>query len=125
MEDWAATLQQDLSGLSEVFSTRASRTPAILPGERRAVAVLFLDLDGFASMSEQLDHEVVHKITSSVMSGLSRLVEFHGGYVDKFEGDRIMALFGAEKAHENDCVRAASCATRMIEVVKEFGVLFA
>jgi class 3 adenylate cyclase/predicted ATPase len=120
---WVAALQQDLDELSEVFTTSTSITPALLPGERRAVAVLFLDLKGFTSMSEQLDHEVVHKITSTVMSGLSRLVEFHGGYVDKFEGDRIMALFGAEKAHENDCVRAVSCAIRMIDVVQEFGVL--
>ncbi len=48
-----------------------------------------------------------------------RLVEFHGGYVDKFEGDQIMALFGAEKAHENDCVRAVSCAVRMILLTEE------
>jgi class 3 adenylate cyclase/predicted ATPase len=122
-DDWVATLQQDLNDLSEVFSTSASITPVLLPGERRAVAILFLDLKGFTSMSEQLDHEVIHKITSSVMSRLSRLVEFHGGYVDKFEGDRIMALFGAEKAHENDCVRAVSCAMRMIDVVQEFGAM--
>ncbi len=120
MDDWVATLQQDLGVLSKAFSTKAGSTPALLPGERRTVAVLFTDLKGFTSISEKLDHEIVHSITSSVMSGLSRLVEFHGGYVDKFEGDRIMALFGAEKAHENDCVRAVSCAVSMIDMVHEF-----
>ena len=120
MDDWVAMLQQDLGVLSEAFSTRAGETPALTPGERRTVAVLFTDLEGFTSLSEKLDHEIVHSIVNGVMSGLSRLVEFHGGYVDKFEGDRIMALFGAEKAHENDCVRAVSCAVRMIDMVQEF-----
>jgi len=121
--DWISELQNDLSDLSEVFSTSGSVTPDLVPGERKSVAVLFLDLKGFTELSERLDHEIVHKITSNVMSRLSRLVEFHGGYVDKFEGDRIMALFGAEKAHENDCVRAVSCAARMIDAVQEFGAL--
>ncbi|MCK5115500.1 MAG: tetratricopeptide repeat protein [Candidatus Aegiribacteria sp.] len=120
MSEWVMNLQQDLGVLTEVFSTRAGSTPALLPGERRTVAVLFTDLKGFTSMSEKLDHEIVHSIMSGVMGGLSRLVEFHGGYVDKFEGDRIMALFGAEKAHENDCVRAVSCAVKMIDMVQEF-----
>ncbi|MBN2587177.1 MAG: adenylate/guanylate cyclase domain-containing protein, partial [Candidatus Fermentibacteraceae bacterium] len=118
--DWISTLYQDHDDLGEIFSTSASTTPALLPGERRTVAVLFLDLEGFTAMSEQLDHETLHKITSGVMGRLSRMVEFHGGYVDKFEGDRIMALFGAEMAHENDCVRAVSCAMRMVGVVQEF-----
>ncbi|RKZ09040.1 hypothetical protein DRQ25_07550, partial [Candidatus Fermentibacteria bacterium] len=119
-DDWVTILKQDLGVLSKAFSTKAGSTPALVPGERRTVAVLFTDLKGFTSISEKLDHEIVHSITSSVMSGLSRLVEFHGGYVDKFEGDRIMALFGAEKAHENDCVRAVSCAVSMIDMVQEF-----
>jgi class 3 adenylate cyclase/tetratricopeptide (TPR) repeat protein len=121
--DWAATLQPNLDNLREIFSTSSSVTPVLIPGERRTVAVLFLDLEGFTAMSEQLDHETIHTITSTVMSRLSRMVEFHGGYVDKFEGDRIMALFGAEKAHENDCVRAVSCAMKMIGVVQEFSAL--
>ncbi len=123
MDDWVTVLQQELGVLSEAFSTRAGSTPTLLPGERRTVAVLFTDLKGFTSISEKLDHEVVHSIMSGVMGGLSRLVEFHGGYVDKFEGDRIMALFGAEKAHENDCVRAVSCAVRMIDMVQEFATV--
>ena len=123
MDDWVTVLQQDIGVLSEAFSTKAGSTPALLQGERRTVAVLFTDLKGFTSISEKLDHEVVHSIMSSVMGGLSRLVEFHGGYVDKFEGDRIMALFGAEKAHENDCIRAVSCAVRMIDMVQEFATV--
>lgn len=80
-DDWVAILQQDLGVLSEAFSTRAGRTPALIPGERRTVAVLFLDLEGFTSLSEKLDHEVVHSIVSSVMGGLSRLVEFLETYL--------------------------------------------
>lgn len=121
--DWISSIQQDFEGIIEAFSTTGSRTPTLIPGERRSVAVLFLDLIGFTAMSERMDHETLHAVTSSVMGRLSGLVEFHGGYVDKFEGDRIMALFGADKAHENDCVRAVSCAIRMIDVVQEFSAL--
>ena len=121
-EDWVALLRKDLSDLSEVFSAGPSSSlPALLPGERRNVAILFLDLEGFTAISGQLDHELVHKIGSSVMNALSRVVEFHGGNVDKYEGVRIMALFGAERAHENDCVRAVSSALRMMDAVKELG----
>jgi len=67
-----------------------------MKGERRRVAVLFLDLVGFTRLSESLDHEIVHSLVSRVMGFLSSVVESFGGYVDKFEGDRLMALFGAK-----------------------------
>ncbi len=67
----------------------------LLPGERREVASLFIDLHGFTAMSEELDHETVHRLSSGIMRALSRTIEAHGGYLDKYEGDKIMALFGA------------------------------
>ena len=88
------------------------------PGERREIAVLFLDLGGFTAMSDKLDHEVVHDIAGGVMDALVNITGRFGGYVDKIEGDRIMALFGARKAGENDSTRCVSCGLHMLDVIK-------
>lgn len=94
-------------------------TSRILEGERRRAAVLFLDLTGFTILSESIDHEDLHVIIGRLMTLLSRVVTSHGGYVDKFEGDRLMALFGAVDSTENDCSRAVACALRMIDLLEE------
>jgi len=88
------------------------------PGERREIAVLFLDLEGFTALSERLDHEAVHDIARVVMDALVNVTEKFGGYVDKIEGDRIMVLFGALKAGENDSIRAISCGFIMLDAVR-------
>jgi class 3 adenylate cyclase/predicted ATPase len=93
----------------------------MIEGERRSVAVLFLDLTGFTDLGESVDHEVLHGIISMIMGFLSSVVESYGGYVDKFEGDRLMALFGARSAAENDSARAVGCSLRMIDVLEEVG----
>ncbi|MBN2585788.1 MAG: tetratricopeptide repeat protein [Candidatus Fermentibacteraceae bacterium] len=87
------------------------------PGERRDIAVLFLDLGGFTALSERLDHEAVHDISKGVMDALVDITEKYGGYVDKIEGDRIMVLFGARKSGENDSERAVSCALLMLSAI--------
>ncbi len=81
--------------------------------------VLFLDLVGFTRLSESLDHEVLHRVTSRIMGLLSAVVRSYGGYVDKFEGDRIMVLFGARVAAENDSARATACALRLLSLLTE------
>lgn len=58
------------------------------------------------------------------MGFLSSVVESYGGYVDKFEGDRLMALFGARASAENDSARAVSCALRMLDILEEVGPIF-
>lgn len=88
------------------------------PGERRDVAVLFLDLAGFTAFSETLDHETVHDITKSLMDELVFTAEQYSGYVDKIEGDRIMVLFGAIHSGENNSRSAILCGFKMLEVVE-------
>lgn len=120
-DSWIELLERDLEDLSKPLVPRTSAAATLVPGERRSVAILFLDLEGFTSLSEKLDHEVLHRIVTGVMGVLSGVVESHGGYVDKFEGDRIMALFGAERSLEDDCSRAVSCATKMMQVIEDLG----
>ncbi|MEA3266067.1 MAG: adenylate/guanylate cyclase domain-containing protein, partial [Candidatus Fermentibacteria bacterium] len=89
----------------------------LVPGERRDVAVLFLDLSGFTAFSESLDHETVHDITKSLMDELVFTAEQYSGYVDKIEGDRIMVLFGAIRSKENNSRSSILCGFKMLEVV--------
>lgn len=106
------------------MSSVSASSSGLVPGERREVAVLFLDLHGFTALSEEMDHETVHRLNSGIMRALSRTVQAHGGYIDKYEGDRIMALFGAVRAHPDDCVRAVSAGLRLLEIVDEIrGIL--
>ena len=88
-----------------------------LRGDRREVVVLFADLKGFTSMSEQLDPEEVSLIMQRLLGELSDAVHRYEGYVDKYIGDAIMALFGAPIAHENDAERAVHAALDMLQVV--------
>jgi class 3 adenylate cyclase/tetratricopeptide (TPR) repeat protein len=88
-----------------------------LRGDRREVVVLFADLKGFTAMSEQLDPEEVSLIMQRLLGELSDAVHRYEGYVDKYIGDAIMALFGAPLAHENDAERAVHAALDMLEAV--------
>src|SRR5882724_6610487 len=69
--------------------------------ERKVVSVLFADLVGFTSKAEQLDPEDVRATLSPYYARLRKEIERHGGTVEKFIGDAVMALFGAPVAHED------------------------
>lgn len=120
-ESWIELLREDLERLSngECEGGRGM----LAPGERRDVAVLFIDLAGFTTLSERMDHEEVHRIASGIMRSLSSVVCSHGGVVDKFEGDRLMALFGAETCREDDCSRAAECSLRLLDRLTEISLV--
>ncbi|MBD3277663.1 MAG: tetratricopeptide repeat protein, partial [Candidatus Aegiribacteria sp.] len=114
--NWQSMLRNGLDSLTETSSD--SGRPQMVEGERRRVAALFLDLKDFTSLSESMDHEAVHGLVGGVMKVLVSVVDSHGGYVDKIEGDRIMALFGATYSAENDSIRAVSCAISMLRTIR-------
>jgi class 3 adenylate cyclase/tetratricopeptide (TPR) repeat protein len=78
--------------------------------------VLFADLSGFTALSERLDPEEVSLVMHGLLGELADVVYRYEGYVDKYIGDAIMALFGAPIAHENDAERAVLAALDMLEV---------
>ena len=90
--------------------------------ERRTVTVLFADLAGFTSRSESLDPEDVRAFLVPYYDVLTAEVTGHGGKVDRFLGDGIMALFGAPVAHEDDPERAVRAALRIVERVPGLGL---
>jgi class 3 adenylate cyclase len=89
--------------------------------ERKVVTVLFADLVGFTSRSEQLDPEDVRAFLSPYYARLRTELERFGGTVEKFIGDAVMALFGAPVAHEDDPERAVRAALAIRDWVVEQG----
>jgi adenylate cyclase len=82
-------------------------------GDRRLVTVLFADLAGFTALSESLDPGEVRALQSDLFRDLSGAVERYDGFVEKFVGDAVMAVFGAPRAHEDDPERALRSALLM------------
>src|SRR3954451_16457391 len=87
--------------------------------ERKVVTVLFTDLVGFTRRSEQLDPEDVRATLSSYYARLRAELERHGGTVEKFIGDAVMAVFGAPVAHEDDPERAVRAALAIRDSIGE------
>ena len=86
-------------------------------GDRRLVTVLFADLAGFTALAESLDPEEVRALQTDLFRELSGAIERYDGFVEKFVGDAVMAVFGAPRAHEDDPERALHAALLMHERV--------
>ncbi len=89
-------------------------------GRRRRIAVLFADISGFTPLSEKLDPEEVKDIIDRCLRRMADVIYKYEGYIDKFIGDCVMALFGAPVAHEDDPLRAALAGLELKEVIKKF-----
>jgi predicted ATPase/class 3 adenylate cyclase len=87
--------------------------------ERKVVTVLFTDLVGFTGRAEQLDPEDVRATLSPYYARLRGEIERHGGTVEKFIGDAVMAVFGAPVAHEDDPERAVRAALAIRDAVDD------
>ncbi len=85
---------------------------------RRLATVLFADLSGFTAMSREKDPEEVHDIMNALLSDLAGAVDRHGGKVDKYIGDCVMAVWGLEETREDDAFRAATAALSMWQRVR-------
>src|SRR5210317_576840 len=83
---------------------------APLEGERKHVTVLFSDLTGYTAMSEKLDPEEVKEITSQIFGEVSKIVAKYDGFIEKYAGDAVMAIFGVPQAHEDGPIRAIKAA---------------
>jgi len=112
--------------LSDLFDgTQQGEIIELHEGERREVAILFADIKGFTALSERLDPEQVRMILDKLLQLFTLCIKQYGGYVDKYEGDLVMALFGAKVASERDTERAIRAALQMLEKLKQFNALLA
>ncbi len=90
-----------------------------LKAERRDMTVLFADVYGFTNMAESLSPEIVADITYQLFSSLTEVIHRHGGTVDKYMGDAVMAFWGAPLPDEAHTLHAARAAHDMQEAVKQ------
>ncbi len=90
---------------------------APMDGERKHVTVLFSDLTGYTAMSEKLDPEEVKEITTRILGEISKIVANYDGFIEKYAGDAVMAIFGVPQAHEDDPIRAIKAARKIHQLV--------
>lgn len=93
-----------------------------LGGETVHATVMFCDIRSFTRMTEGMDPHEVIKIINTHMTAMTELVHAHGGVVDKFVGDEIMALFGVPVPGDDDIGQALRCAKAMVARRREMNV---
>ena len=92
----------------------AGLSGAAPPSEvRKVVTILFSDVAGSTALGERLDPEAVRTVMGRYFSSARQAIELHGGTVEKFVGDAVMAVFGIPQLHEDDAIRAVSAADVM------------
>jgi class 3 adenylate cyclase/tetratricopeptide (TPR) repeat protein len=84
---------------------------------RKIVSVVFSDLVGSTALGERLDPESLREVLNRYFDEMRRVLERHGGIVEKYIGDAIMAVFGLPHAHEDDALRAMRAAAEMRSVL--------
>src|SRR6266498_953188 len=87
--------------------------------ERKVATVLFVDLVDSTGLVAGADPEVVRRRVSRYFEQAARCIEEHGGTVEKFAGDAVMAAFGVPRAHEDDAERAVRAAFAVLEAVHD------
>src|SRR3954465_13888433 len=81
--------------------------------QRKVVTVLFCDLTGSTELGERLDPEALRALLARYFARMRGIIERHGGSVEKFIGDAVMAVFGVPVVHEDDALRALRAASEM------------
>jgi len=89
---------------------------------RKTVTVVFCDLTGSTALGESTDPEALRALLARYFERMKGIVESHGGSVEKFIGDAVMAVFGVPAAHEDDALRACRAAEEMREAFPELGI---
>jgi class 3 adenylate cyclase/tetratricopeptide (TPR) repeat protein len=90
--------------------------------QRKVVTVLFCDLVGSTALGESTDPEALRARMRRYFDDLRAIIERHGGNVEKFIGDAVMAVFGVPVAHEDDALRAVRAAAEMRAVIAQHGL---
>ena len=90
--------------------------------QRKTVTVLFCDLAGSTALGETLDPERLRALLARYFERMKSIVEHHGGTVEKFIGDAVMAVFGVPVVHEDDALRAVRAAIEMRDALPALGL---
>jgi class 3 adenylate cyclase/tetratricopeptide (TPR) repeat protein len=90
--------------------------------QRKTVTVLFCDLSGSTALGESIDPERLRVLLANYFERMKAIVERHGGTVEKFIGDAVMAIFGVPVLHEDDALRAVRSAAEMRDALSDLGL---
>jgi len=97
----------------EACGAALAARPAAASEQRKRVTVLFSDVTGSTALGERLDPESLRAVMARYFELARRVVERHGGTVEKFIGDAVMAVFGVPVLHEDDALRAVRAAAEL------------
>ncbi len=102
----------------------AAPLPTAAPAreQRKTVTVLFCDVAGSTALGESKDPEALRTLLARYFARMRGIVESHGGTVEKFIGDAVMAVFGVPTLHEDDAIRACRAAVEMRDAFPELGI---
>lgn len=114
----------DACGTESYADGYVNRASQGTESERKYVTVLFSDLSDYTSISEKLDPEEVKDITVRIFGGIAQVVVKYEGFIERFIGDAVMALFGVPKSHEDDPVRAIKAAMEIHNLVEAMSSKF-
>jgi class 3 adenylate cyclase/tetratricopeptide (TPR) repeat protein len=93
-----------------------------MPMQRKTVTVVFCDVTGSTALGESTDPEALRALLARYFERMQGIVEAHGGSVEKFIGDAVMAVFGVPVTHEDDALRACRAAIEMRDAFPELGI---
>jgi class 3 adenylate cyclase/tetratricopeptide (TPR) repeat protein len=118
-------------GKHDVMEAMGSEESSVAPAQpdirhrheqRKTVTVVFCDLADSTALGEGVDPEALRALLVRYSERMKGIVESHGGTVEKFIGDAVMAVFGVPVAHEDDALRAVRAAVEMRDALPELGV---
>ena len=89
---------------------------------RKVVTIVFADVTGSTSLGERLDPEALRRVMERYFDAMAAVIRSHGGTVEKFIGDAVMAVFGIPRLHEDDPIRAVRAAAGMRDALAELNV---
>lgn len=113
------TENSDSAKFCSECATPISRKPS---GLRRTVTILFADVVGSTRLGEHLDAESMSALMASYFAEMRTIIERHGGTVEKFIGDAVMAVFGIPQLHEDDALRAVRASIEIRERLRRLNL---
>ncbi|HOT58383.1 MAG TPA: adenylate/guanylate cyclase domain-containing protein [Spirochaetales bacterium] len=91
-------------------------------GERRNATLLFADMKGFTHLSEYMDPEEMDSLMNKIFGTFEEIIQNYGGYVEKYIGDALVAVFGVKELHDDDPFRAVKAALEFLHRIKNLAL---